>query len=88
MALLLNFISGAATMGFVVAGLFLLRFWKRTGEGLFLAFALAFWTLGLSQALLALANVPDEERSWLFALRLVAFLIILGAILAKNRRAR
>lgn len=83
---LLDFLSGAITMGFVVAGLFLLRFWKRTGEGLFLGFALAFWTLGLSQGLLALANVPDEERSWLYTLRLLAFLIILGSIIRKNRR--
>lgn len=83
---LFDFLSGAVSMGFVVAGLFFLRFWKRTHDGLFLAFALAFWLLGLTQALLALANMPVEERSWVYLFRLAAFLIILGAIIRKNRR--
>lgn len=87
MATLINFLSGAVTFGFVVAGLFFLRFWKRTGDGLFVAFALAFWLLGLTQALLAFTDIPVEERSWLFLLRLAAFSLILISIWLKNRRA-
>jgi hypothetical protein len=83
---LTDFLSGAIVMGFVIAGLFFLRFWKRTREGLFIAFALAFWLLALTQALLALTNIPVEERSWLYLLRLAAFVLILGSIWAKNRR--
>ena len=85
--MLFDFLSGAITMGFVVAGLFFLRFWKRTHEGLFVAFALAFWLLGLTQALLAFTNIPVEERSWLYMLRLAAFSLILVSIWLKNRRA-
>lgn len=84
--MLVQFLSGAVTFGFLLAGLFFLRFWRRTGDSLFLAFAVAFWLLGLGQALLALANVPVEERSWLYLLRLAAFGIILVAIWLKNRR--
>lgn len=87
MAPLIDFLSGAVTFGFVVAGLFFLRFWKRTGDGLFVAFALAFWLLGLTQALLAFTDIPVEERSWLFLLRLAAFSLILISIWLKNRRA-
>jgi len=83
---LLTFLSGAITAGFLVAGFFFLRFWKRTRETLFLAFAAAFWLLGLAQALLALAAIPVEERSWLYLLRLAAFSIILISIWTKNRR--
>jgi hypothetical protein len=83
---LFDFLSGAITMGFVVAGLFFLRFWKRTHEGLFVAFALAFWLLGLTQALLTFTNIPVEERSWLYLLRLAAFSLILGSIWVKNRK--
>jgi hypothetical protein len=83
----LTFLSGAITAGFLVAGFFFLRFWKRTRETLFLAFAAAFWLLGLAQALLALAAIPVEERSWLFLLRLAAFSLILVSIWRKNRRA-
>jgi hypothetical protein len=84
--MLYHFLSGALTMGFLVAGLFFLRFWKRTRDGLFVAFALAFWLLGLTQALLALSNIPVEERSWLYLLRLAAFALILVSIWWKNRR--
>jgi hypothetical protein len=83
---LLEFLSGAVTMGFVVAGLFFLRFWKRTRDPLFLAFALAFWLLGFTQAMLALSNIPVEERSWLYLIRLAAFSLILLSIWRKNRR--
>ncbi len=83
---LYDLLSGATTMGFLIAGLFFLRFWRRTGDSLFLAFAIAFWLLGLNQALLVLTNVPVEERSWLYLLRLAAFAIILWSIGIKNRR--
>ena len=82
-----SFLSGAITMGFLVAGLLFLRFWRRTREPLFASFAVAFWLLGLAQALLALSVVPVEERSWLYLLRLAAFSLILASIWLKNRRA-
>jgi len=87
MMVLVSFLGGAATLGFVVAGLFFLRFWQRTRDGLFLSFAAAFWLLGLNQALIALANIPVEERSWVYLLRLLAFGIILVSIFRKNRKA-
>jgi len=85
--MLIDFLSGAITLGFMAAGLFFLRFWKRTHDSLFIAFALAFWLLGLGQALLSFTNIPVEERSWLYLLRLAAFLLILVSIWRKNREA-
>ena len=49
-------VSGAITMGFVVAGLFFLRFWRRTGDGLFVAFACAIVCRG------DIAMVEDDHR--------------------------
>lgn len=80
-----DFLSGAVSAGFLVAGLFFLRFWKRSGDGLFAWFAVAFWLLGTGQAVLALGGIPVEERSSIYLIRLVAFLLILFAILRKNR---
>jgi hypothetical protein len=85
---LLDFLSGAITMGFLVCGLFFWRFWSRTRDALFLSFAVAFWLLALGQALLALTGIPVEERSWLYLIRLAAFLLIIFAILRKNLGAR
>ena len=85
--MLIPFLAGAVSAGFLVAGLFFLRFWRRSRDGLFAAFAIAFWLLGLNQALLTFSSVPAEERTWLFLLRLAAFVLILAAIWRKNARA-
>lgn len=82
---LLAFLSGAVTLGFATAALFFLRFWRDTRDELFLAFAVAFLLLGAAQAILALGGIPDEQRSWVYLVRLVAFLTIILAILRKNR---
>lgn len=82
-----HFLSGATTLAFVIAGLFFLRFWHQTRDTLFAAFAAAFGLLGLNQALLAFTELQVEERSWLYLLRLAAFLLIILAIAHKNRRA-
>ena len=84
--MLIDCLSGAVTMGFIVAGLFFLGFWRKTGDTLFVAFALAFWLLGIGQALLSFTDIPVEERSWLYLLRLAAFSLILVSIWRKNRR--
>jgi uncharacterized membrane protein HdeD (DUF308 family) len=84
--ILITFLSGIVTALFLIASLFFLRFWRKMRDGLFLAFALAFLLLGVGQALLTLAVVPDEERSWLYLVRLAAFALILAAIIRKNRR--
>ena len=85
---LYDFLSGAVSLGFFACGLFFLRFWNRTHDGLFLAFAIAFALLGTGQAVLALASIPTEERGSLYLIRLTAFLLILFAIYRKNRSQR
>ena len=82
---LYDFLSGAVAFGFVVAGLFFVRFWSRVRDPLFIWFALAFWLLGLGQAILALAGLPLEERSSVYLIRLAAFSLIIFAIFRKNR---
>lgn len=84
---LYDFLSGAVAMGFGVCALFFLSYWRRTREELFLAFSLAFLLLGIGQTVLALGNIPNEERGSVYLLRLAAFLLILVAIWRKNRRA-
>ena len=85
---LYDFLSGAVALGFAACALFFLRFWKRTHEELFLAFAIAFLLLGTGQTILALGSIPTEERGSIYLFRLVAFLLILLAIYRKNRQSR
>lgn len=86
--MLYDFLSGADAFGFFTCGLFFLRFWRRTRDELFLAFAIAFALMGTGQTVIALANVPTEERGSLYLIRLAAFLLILFAIYQKNRQQR
>lgn len=82
---LFDFLSGSITLGFLLAAVFFVRFWRRTDDALFLAFASAFALLGAGQAIQALASIPQEEREYIFLVRLLAFSLILWAILRKNR---
>jgi len=86
--MLVAFYSGAAGLECLVAGLFFLRFWRRTGERLFLAFACAFWLLGANAVIPTLLGRPAAAHGEVYLLRLAAFLLIILAILAKNFRSR
>ncbi len=79
-----EFFSGFQAAGLLVAALFFLRFWNRTKDGLFLAFALTFALLATQQLLTTFLGLPEEDRSWIYLLRLAAFLILSFAILRKN----
>lgn len=79
-----EFTSGLIAMGFLMSGLFFLRYWRQTRDRLFAAFAAAFALLALNQTLLAFSTMPLEERSPLYLLRLLAFALIIAAVLAKN----
>jgi hypothetical protein len=80
-----QFLSGAVVMGFAVAGLLFLSYWRRTREGLFLTFAGSFFLLAVNYTWLAITEIPAEERSPLFLVRLLAFAMIIIAIIQSNR---
>jgi hypothetical protein len=84
---MIEFLSGAVTMGFAVAAIFFLRFWRKTAERLFLAFAAAFFLLALNQALALWLGAADERVGYTYLLRVLGFIFILSAIVDKNLAA-
>lgn len=80
---MIEFLSGAIAMGFLVAAGFFARFWRKTADRLFLAFAIAFVLLALNQAALAL-GAADERVGYTYLLRVLGFILILAAIVDKN----
>ena len=82
-----EFLLGMIVMACLVAGLFFLRFWRKTRDRLFAVFALAFWLLAVNWTLLAISG-QSEPRSALYVIRLCAFLFILAGIADKNRPHR
>lgn len=83
-----HLVAGAITMGYLVAGLFFLRFWHDVRDRLFLLFAIAFGLLAVQRVTLALVSETPEAALPLYALRLLAFMIIIVAIIDKNRSGR
>jgi peptidoglycan/LPS O-acetylase OafA/YrhL len=81
---MIEFLSGAVAMGFVVAAGFFARFWRKTADRLFLAFAVAFVLLALNQMLAQWLGAADERVGYTYLLRVLGFVIILGAIVDKN----
>ena len=86
---MLLFIDGMIMTMLLAAGVFFLRYWRGSGDRLYAMFALAFFILGVNRALLAVyAHTGDsgqEHHAVLYAIRLAAFLLILLAIIDKNR---
>ena len=85
---MIEFLSGAVTFGFLVAALFFARFWKKTGDRLFVAFAVAFVLLSLNQALAQWLGAADERVGYTYLLRVLGFVLILAAIIDKNVSSR
>ena len=82
--LLIDFLSGAVTLGLLVAATFFLRFWRRTHDRLFISFAAAFVLLALNQVLAAFLGAGDELTPYTYVLRVLGFVLILIAIVDKN----
>lgn len=81
---MIEFLAGAVTATQLIAGLFFLKFWRRTGDKLFLSFAIAFWLLALSQSVGSFVDLTAERRAVAYLPRLLGFLLILVSIVRTN----
>ena len=79
-----EFLSGAVFALCCVAGLFFLRFWRKTRDRLFAFFAASFWLMAL-QRVMMLGLLNNEYLVGAYLVRLLAFVLILVAIVDKNR---
>lgn len=79
------FFLGALMMGFATASLFFFKFYRATRDRLFVWFSVAFFLLAVNQLAFAMVNDRDEQVA-VYVLRFLAFLMILAAIVDKNRR--
>ena len=79
------FLQTVSATAAAAAGLFFFRFWRESGDRLFAFFGAAFWVLALSWILLALIAPADETLPYVYAIRLLAFLLMIGGMVDKNR---
>jgi hypothetical protein len=78
-------LMGAVAMASFVAMIFFLRFWRQTRDSFFLLFALAFGVDAATRFSLGLAHVSQEVEPLFYLARLLTFLLIIAAIVQKNR---
>jgi hypothetical protein len=79
-----QFLLGAISMGSAVAALLFLRFWRRTRDRLFLYFAVSFLLEAVNRALFVWNGAHSEEATLYYLVRLLAYGLILWAIIEKN----
>lgn len=79
-----DLLTGAIAMASLVIALFFLRFWRSTSDRFFLYFALSFFIEGLHRVYSALHDDGGEDSPLHYLIRLLAYGLILWAILEKN----
>ena len=85
------YIGGAVFALLMVAALLFARFYRRTRDRLFLFFSIAFGVLALNNLLFIVLNnrfseaAEDAGHATMYGPRLIAFGLILYAIIDKNR---
>lgn len=82
---MIDFLAGGSALASAAVALFFLRFWRQTGDRFFLLFALAFAAFAANRTALVAIDPELESRNWLYLIRLGAFVLIIVAILDKNR---
>jgi hypothetical protein len=81
-----NFLYGVAACGSWAVAAFFLRYWRDTGDRLFLLFAVAFVLLSFDWISIVALQPAAELRHLIYLWRLAAFVVIGAAIWDKNRR--
>jgi hypothetical protein len=88
------FLSGVCASTFFFSAIFFLKFWRATHDRFFLYFALACGliafervvSLSVSGTMAIFASALTDASSWVYLIRLAAFLVILFAVWQKNRQ--
>jgi len=83
-----QFLSGAIAMGYVIAGLFFIRFYSQSKDRLFMFFALSFMLLAVQRVIFLAIDSTVESNPGVLILRIIAYLLIITAIVDKNRKAQ
>jgi hypothetical protein len=82
----LTFIHGMLTLACLAIGLKFFKFWRVSRDRLFLWFTSAFVVFAVGWTLRAFSPRMGEQAHLIFLPRLLGFLLIIAAIVDKNRQ--
>jgi Family of unknown function (DUF5985) len=80
-----GFLLGVIVTASLVAAAYFFKFWRRTRDVLFLGFGAAFLIEGLNRLTFLFLDQPNEGTPVVYTVRLFSYLLILAAIVQKNR---
>lgn len=83
---MIDLLAGAAAMGSATIALFFVRFWRDSHDRLFGAFAVAFVLFAVNRVVLGVSERESEDLLAVYGLRLAAFVVIIAAVVDRNRR--
>jgi len=83
-----NLITGMIAMASLIIALFFLRFWRTTRDRFFLYFALSFGIEGVHRIVTTMTFDEIEDSPLHYLVRLLAYGLIIWAILEKNLPSR
>jgi hypothetical protein len=92
----ISFFSGIIVATFLASALFFLKFWKASRDRFFLFFSIACALITLDRIVALCIHATQEtfrseatdEASWVYLIRLLAFVVITIAIVDKNRSSK
>ncbi len=79
-----GFLLGVVATASATAALFFLKFWMKSRDVFFLAFATFFLAEAFIRLVVLFFARPNEGSPWIYLIRLFALILILAAILKKN----
>lgn len=90
------FLAGVTMATFLASGLFFLKLWKAADDRFFAFFAIACALLSVERVVALFVqgvldtstSPPPESSSWIYLIRLLAFAMIVVAIVSKNMHRR
>lgn len=80
-----QFLLGIIFTMSIIAAVYFFKFWRKTHDRFFLAFGAAFLIEGVNRLGFLFLETPNEGSPTIYTIRLMAFLLVLAAILSKNR---
>ncbi len=80
------FLHGGVAVVCLLIGVKFLKFWRSSRDRFHLWFVAAFWVFAAGWVVRAFAATTAEDVHYVYVPRLLAFLLIIAAILDKNRK--
>jgi len=82
------FMTGGNAMACLIISFFFWRYYQKVFDRFFLYFSLAFLAFALERMTIVIGQIQSEYFAAVYSIRLAGFILIILAILDKNRKVK